>query len=112
MPEISYWQLDPGGKIALSHTIYVKRNGFEKMNIRMVNPAREQLNLSIESEESSQLTYSITSSTGYTYTRGVMNCASGTTSFRKDISNLPDGKYFLVISKNGVQVTESFVKLK
>ena len=105
-------QMNPGGKIALSHTIYVKRNGFEKMNIRMVNPAREQLNLSIESEESSQLSYSITSSTGYTYTRGIMNCGSGTTSFRKDISNLPDGRYFLVISKNGVEVTESFVKLK
>ncbi len=74
-------------------------------------PAKDRLNVTLNSQMGGPVSYEIVSVMGQSFNRGSVESYSGQTEINTDISNLADGTYFFVINMNGNTITKQFVKV-
>jgi len=96
--------------VELSKTILVSRETLSQpaMNVFVESTT---LHVNYKSDKAEKLNVSIINSYGQVLARYILNCEKGANLFNKDISNIPQGKYYFILSDNKNQFSRGFIKL-
>jgi hypothetical protein len=105
-------QIKPDGKVAFTSVIVLERKDLAEAGIKIVNPVEANiLDLSIDFSEKEQYAYVITNLAGQTVLRGLIDCSNGLAHYKRDVSPLSAGKYFITLSCRNKKLTRPFLKL-
>ena len=99
------------GASRTSTAVDLNQQGMSNMNIQMFPvPAKNLLHVRLNSSTGGTLSYEVFSIMGQSLNKGVIENYDGQTEVNTDISNLPDGAYFLLINLNGETIGKKFIK--
>jgi hypothetical protein len=104
-------QIKENGEISMSNTLRVERKNEKAGKIKIVNPARTDLVVQIDSKTNETADYSIVSPFGQSFHHGRISLVKGINSLNQTIANLPAGNYILNISSKTLKQNIIFVKL-
>jgi hypothetical protein len=112
--QISYYrvkQVAANGQITMSNTLRIERKNEKVNKMRVVNPARDNLTVEVDSENNESVEYTVSSAFGQTFGHGKLILQKGTNKINQSISNIPAGQYVLTILSNTSSQSLSFIKL-
>ena len=104
-------QIKLNGDIALSEVIKLNNSMLSILKVTVVNPASNSLQAQIETNVSGNIEYSVTDMLGNIYIKEILACNKGITSFRRSLSNFPNGAYILKFIAFDVTVNKSIIKV-
>ena len=94
-----------------SAALHLEKQAMLNTEIQMYPvPAKNILNVRLDSPTSGTLSYEVFSIMGQSLNKGVVENYTGQTEINTDISNLPDGAYFMLINLNGETISKKFIK--
>jgi hypothetical protein len=104
-------QIKENGEISMSNTLRVERKNEKAGKIKIINPARTDLIVQIDSETNETADYSIVSPFGQSFHHGRITLVKGINSLNQTVANLPAGNYVINISSKTLKQSIAFVKL-
>jgi hypothetical protein len=111
----SYYRLkqtDLEGKVSVSQIIQIDRDKIPNLQFTITNPVYSFIDANITSAKSATYRYKIVNSQGQILIQGMLPCIKGTNKFRKEMSGLANGQYFLILDDaSDPPITKSFIKL-
>lgn len=104
-------QIKENGEISMSNTLRAERKNENADKIKIVNPARTDLVVQIDSDTNETADYSILSPFGQSFHHGKITLVKGINNLNQTIAGLPAGNYVLSISSKTFRQNITFVKL-
>jgi hypothetical protein len=104
-------QTDISGKGSVSNIIQLNRNDIVKLQLMLNNPVRDLLVINVDTKTSGKFNYNIINALGQTVTNGSLFCNQGSNQFLKQISAIPQGQYWFVLSNDDEKISKAFIKM-
>lgn len=113
-PDISYYrlkQISTNGKVTYSNIVKLDRGGLNGYKIKINNPVSGMMNMTIAASNGGTSEIFLRNINGQVIFRDKINCLKGINTYIKDISHLPKGIYSVTVTGNGLQDTQSLLKM-
>ena len=103
-------EIDIDGREKYYKTIAVIRTDLPYLHLNIENPATNNLLMKLQTNTRDEMNMKIISLNGIMFANQMIKCKKGDNIIYKDISSLPLGMYYLIISGENIKVTQSFIK--
>ena len=104
-------QTDMTGKVSVSNIIQLNRTDISNWQLMINNPAYNSLELNIDTKTAGRYDYHIINGQGQTIKTGSLFCNQGSNQFSKQISDLPQGQYWLLFINSDIKMSKAFIKM-
>ena len=104
-------QTDTTGKVSVSNIIQLNRADISSWQMTINNPAYNSLELNIDTKTAGRYDYHIINGQGQTIKAGSLFCNQGSNQFSKQISDLPQGQYWLLFVNSDIKMSKAFIKM-
>lgn len=111
--KVSYYrlrQIDINGRSTYSRIVSISRENYYTLKALFSNPVRNSLKLNIETPQPGNINLLIVDVSGRSILTEMVSCHKGVNTYFKDLSNLPAGSYYLVLTQEGYRKTYPFIK--
>ena len=104
--------IDQSGKTSFSRIIRLSRsNSNSDVLVTLVNPVKNSLDMQLTTAEVSNMRITIMNLMGQVILKDQVKCIKGQNSYKKSVSNIPAGNYYVMIQDDKTQSVLPFVKL-
>ena len=112
---VSYYrlkQISKDSKSSLSKIVEIRRVASSSgIKVDLINPARNILNLKINSAINQKFSLTIFNQLGQPVMSNKIECQKGISQFSKPLSNFPDGNYYIVLNNDQNYSVTPFIKI-
>lgn len=114
--QTSYYRIhsvDFDGREQFSKVVYLRRDMDDKENTCLIhpNPVKNYLNIEMNSVQNDVIQYTLTDATGKIWESSFWNVNSGSSTQKVDLSQLPNGLYFVSVLGSNIKQTNKILKI-
>ena len=105
-------QIASNNAISLSHAIRIVRNNIKTLNVKVILPDPNRLQMNIQAKKEGKFQYTITSTTGLKFKESYLSYYEGHNKLSIFIPYLPAGHYFITLNNGRDKIiTKKFTKI-